>query len=1300
MHRIKKTYVWIMLMALIVSLFPAGLAQPVHADPGAPATYFIPDDLVLRQTSLLTTDSSGNQINRTNVYVSSISTLDVTGVYSYVSENTLKAKVEQLSSKTLADGTIEWVTDPTHFKDGNIVADTSSTAQKFKANKLPLFSGFNKITFSGSQNGITRTDVFYVLYDQIPYVTDLKMTGTSLGEVPLNEGSEAVSDKEMISIQGEVRNATDVTVSVNNDATLTSTLLPSGKFFSSGLKLTQGLNVLTINIKNGSDTMSVTRNVYYYNKKSPFVSLNLNYNAKNYSLLNNVPTVTDGSTAGTGIGRLTSVVLVEDTGDTFSSKGIVTIDGNPPTNLTIDKDVPIPAPDGVTPAYRLVTISMDTPDMNTKTSYRLGVAYGNNSNSYDIAYKYMAGVIGIDDIKYLKGYDPSKGLGSASQLPLSEVDSSTFYILVKADQDLTGNPELQAEYVPSGQPIDVSYVYAGPSAAQKIYKVTGLSSGQQKVQFHFKDSSANYPATISYAIKNNIYIENVRNGQVYEMDSSNKKTINVKGEYRDFDKLEKAELFINGIASSNVGVTFDVTDANRKFDLDLTVDTEGPLYYGENKIKFVGYSKDGRGNTTTVYTELRIYIVDTNVANITVFRPTLSLETPPSFNGLDLTQLTDNSQLNEITANSPEFVYNNDKYETTQLKYSLVIQGSGAKYVNLNLGTQKFFASSSNSDIDLTDTKMQTTKIIRSSFQYNNQTLYYDMAILNGKFVLRINDIPFETLGSQVYNLELINSTGARANQRLELTRVAEAFRILSPKATVDNRIVVNKNFVRFDIEAEGADKVIIGKEEATKRQDMNNRFVLDYVGLKPDKNNTVKIQVVRGKDTITQSIDIYYTGAVAVNSEFMTEKPATKYTAFNKALSLSFPKGTVLTSANVNVGEVAKFYPDNKLLFGIADPKDGVVERKNDYGNVININKDDRTPQGNTVIPLAEDLLEPFTSMIANYNFTRVSDIYWISGGLGEHGNVNSADYIPPSNGLPPHAYEYQNTKYNFKESAELQPDRKIIPSQRGTLTLGFNKSVVDEAGTTVTVFRFTDDARWENVGGVVDTKNNTITVPFDDFGYYVVMKQSRGFDDITKHPWARNILNALYAKGIMVNVQSSVFGADDLTTRGEFATLLVKGLNIPLNFDKNVQTFFDVDPAAKTDTWDFEHIETAARAGIVTGIGEGNFGVFEPITREDAAVMVARAMKLKLAANDDKLKATLDKSFLDSGKIGIYARPAIVAVTKAKVMSGEAVTLPGQKKASYNFNPQGSMTRAEAGKIAVELFKKSSKIFPANLS
>lgn len=1319
MQRTKKTYVWIMLVAMIVSLLPIGLTPQAHADGGTKATYFIPDDLALRQTALLTTDTSGTQIDRQNVFTSNSATLTFTGVYSHVSDSTLKVKVEQLSS--VQDNTgIKWVTDATHFKEGSIAVDTSSTtAQKFKVTNLPLFAGFNKITLYGSQNGINRSDVFFVLYDQVPYISDLKMTGSSLGEVPLSEGFEAVSDKEMVAVQGQVNNATAVTVSVNGGTAFDTTLLQNGKFFSSALKLNKGMNILTINVKNGSDAMSVTRTVYYYTKTDPFVTISMNHNGRDYNLLDNVPVVTNNGQTGVSEKLSVTVMIPDKIGTPFVDAGTVKV-GKLGSMQAVDlksgsvtvKDVPITTTDagGNKPAYRLVTLTFDGPPVDPAAigviqNFILEITYGTDvSMSKELNFQYAGDVTGIEDIKYLKGYEPGKNddLTKISQLPLTEVDTGTFYILVKADRD---NPSqtLNAEYTPSGDKLAVKYITNGTNAKEAVFRVDNISSGRQTVRFHFDNSNAYFNAVISYAIKNNIYIENVRNGQTFEIDSNDvtKTVIPIKGEYRNFDNLEKPEFFVNGISNKNLNIPFNL-DSQNKFSIDLKISNSGPLYYGENRIKFVGYSKDGRGNTTTITTELRIYISDTNIANITVFQPSLADDAKRlPISDLDLKTLDDNKVLAQMTARYPDFVYQDDKYVTTQQKYDLVIQGSGAEIINLNQGTQKLFSSEDNATIKgYLKAKQSNTVYATGDITFNGSTYQYDIAIYNGRFLLRVKNIPFVTLGSQIYNIELINSTGARANQRIEITRVAEPFRILSPKPTVGDRIIVNKNFVRFDIEAEGADKVIIDKQEAVKRPDLNNRFYLDYVGLKQDKTNKIKIQVVRGKDTINQTIEIFYTGAVGINSQYMNDKPANKYSVFNKALELSFPKGTVLKTAKVGTGEVTKYYPDNKLLFGIADPKDGVVERRNDYGNYINIDKDERTPKGESTIPLATDLTEPFTSIIDLYNFTRVSDIYWVSGGLGEHGTTSSADYMAPTNGLPPQSYEYNNTKFNFKESAELQPDRKLVPTQRGTLKLSFNKNVVDAAGTTVTVFRFTDKAKWENIGGVVDTKSNTVTVPFDEFGYYVVMKQSRGFDDITKHPWARDILNALYAKGIMVNVQPNAFGSDDLTTRGEFATLLVKGLNLPLNYDKNVQTFFDVVPDAKTDTWDFEHIETASRAGIITGMSEGNFGVLEPITREEAALMVARALKLKMSANDAKLKASLDKQFLDSGTISYYARPAVDAVMKAKVMSGQAVTLPGAKKPSYNFNPKSSMTRAEAGKIAVELFKKSSKIFPKNLS
>lgn len=1323
MQRIKKPFVWFMLAALIVTLFPPGIVQKANA--AQAANYFIPDDVTLRNTSQLTltpppSGSSDVQVGRHNqMFITTSSTATFTGTYTHVTEDSLKVKVERL---TLNTGTNIWEIDSSQFKNGNISRDTSSStySQKFKVTNLSLFPGFNRITLSGSQNGITREDTFYILYDQVPYVQDLKLMGSSYGTIYLNEGAEVVSDKDNVSISGEVKNATEVTVSVNGGIGLVTTLTQTGKFFSPSLNLSPGSNKIVIMIKSGADSVAIERSIYYFDKNKPFDTIKLEYGSKEYDVNNKVAVITDSTTPTLPVnGKIKFSVLLNDTGNKFgpagTGKGTVTLtdvnnSANVASNFTVVNETEVPAPDGVTKAYRIVDIEIPITFSSGDQKFNLNLQYDNIYTTFtNINFKYLPGEVGITSIKYGKDLATITGGGTLPDLDGTELDKDTFYIEVTADHDFNPN-DLTAVYMPKG---NVSLQLTPESSSlnsKQVYKVEGFSSGKQQVKFSIKGSSASKTVTVSYATKNYIYVEGLYDGQVISKDSSdsNQLILEINGEYRDFENLSSAQFFVNGIDNKKIvlpsgspSITFDPTTAKPKFSFKLPIDISGPLYYGENRIKFTGVSKDGKGNSRTVVKEIRIYIMDTNVSSITTFKPKV-FDQAVNFMGLSLVDTgSTNTDLMNILASSPEFKLTGDIYETSAQKYDLIIQGAGAKIINLLRGTESVFSSQLDaSSADLTETGMTSTERFTGT---TKSGLQYEMAVFNGKFLLRIKDISLDTLGSQVYNLELINTTGARTSQRLEVSRVLAPYRVLSPVATVGDQIIVNKNFVRFDIEAEGATKVIIGKDEAIRRTDLPDntpaRFIYDYVGLKPDKTTKIKIQIVRGTETLNETVEVYYTSAVAVDSQFMTEKSATKYSAFNKALELSFPKGTVLKTANVPEGSVTKFYPDNKLLFGIADPKNGIVERRNDYGNVFNIDKDDRTPNGLVTLTLPEDLVELFNSTAKTSNFTRVSNVYWINGGYGETGSGDT--YKPATNGLPPYSILPQfSTSQNFRDLIIREPQRKLVPSQRGTLKLTFDKNVVDAAGTTVTVFRFNENSEWENLGGAVDTKNNTITVPFDDFGYYVVMKQSRGFSDVTNHPWGRNILNALYSKGIMSNVQANAFGADDLTTRGEFATLLVKGLNIPLNYDNKVQTYFDVVPGAKTDTWEFKYIETASRAGIITGISEGYFGVEEPVSREQAAMMVARALKLQLPANDDKLNATLAKQFLDSGKIDRYARPAVQAVYKAKIMDGQVTTTTGKAKASYNFNPKNSMTRAEAGKIAVELLKKSTSIFPKNLS
>ncbi|RRJ62321.1 S-layer homology domain-containing protein [Paenibacillus oralis] len=1305
MLRKKTPLVWLLLLSLVISLVPIGLTPPAaQAATLKPTSYFTPDTAELRNTVDLTLDKSGTQISRDNVYHVTEAQLTVEGTYTKVTSSTLTANVQQLNWDPQQT---KWVEDATKIIPGVIQLDTDRPDNRFKAN-LTLHSGMNRVTFSGSQGLNERSESFYILFDKVPYLDELKVLDGS-SKLDLNQGARVVVQKNEITLQGKAQNATRINVSVNGGSALATTLLQDGTFFSPQLQMNPGLNDLSLVVQNGSDTLSFQYSLYYYDEKNPLVALYL-VDSSDYPqdlLGRETPIFTEGATQA----RLFAQLLIPDAGSSFAGSATVQLDSTTVTptyyeSFDIGSDgklspkggseIYIPSVSQNTPAYRMVTFEInplvfqtdanDSSIILQKQSHPLSITYGTKTINKSVDFQYMQGQTVITDLKYLNGYDGGDNIPSGEPLNGARVNSGEFYIMVTTNSKPNDAQNgLAANYMPlATQPISYEFVKS-KSDTQHIYKITGFQNGNQTVRFNYQGSTAYKDATISFASKNYIYVANLTDGQSYPIDSDASKFLPINGKYVDFDNLDSqyfiAEVFANGLkvkSTSSEGPDsgwLNKTSGEFSFNLEVNVDT-GPLVYGENRIVFTGSGTDSKGQTQQVKKELRIYIVDNNVSTIANFQPAVGKDRP-DFPPRDFG--SDDPQLSKIFNLTPDFTYKDKVYTTSLKTYDLVLRGSGAVKLNLNMGTKNILTAdipeNSSGDADV---------------KFADERYTYEFAGNRKDFIMRIHDLTNESPGTFIYTLELINETGAKTSQKLELVREAAPYRIISPQPTVGNQIIVNKNFVHFDIEAEGATEVKIDKEVAVARPDLGeNRFVLDYVGLKQDKSNKIKIEISRGGTKNTDTIEVFYTGAVGIDAQYMAPKVANKYSVFNKSLELNFPKGTILESTDTR--GIVKYYPQTKLLFGIADPSTGIVERRNDYGNVIGFpgtGEDSGIPSWS----IPDEYLLNFSSNYDTRNFSRVSDIYWISGGLGEQGDKGEANYKPATNGVVPYSVEA------LFGDPQIPAERKITPSQRGTLKLKFDGNVVDEAGTTVTVYRYTPNKKWVNVGGVVDSKNNTITVSFDEFGYYTVMKMRRGYSDITNHSWARNILNALYAKGIMNNVRFEQFGADDQTTRGEFATLLVKGLDLPMNTDDN-PTFADLVPGASSATWDYDHIETAARAGIVTGLSEGVFGPDQPITREQAAVMVARALKLKLPANDQKLKDALAKSFLDSGQIDTYAQPAIQAVTKGKIMAGLPVTQQGSKKASYNFNPKANMTRAEAGKIAVELLKKS-KLFPKNLS
>jgi hypothetical protein len=168
--------------------------------------------------------------------------------------------------------------------------------------------------------------------------------------------------------------------------------------------------------------------------------------------------------------------------------------------------------------------------------------------------------------------------------------------------------------------------------------------------------------------------------------------------------------------------------------------------------------------------------------------------------------------------------------------------------------------------------------------------------------------------------------------------------------------------------------------------------------------------------------------------------------------------------------------------------------------------------------------------------------------------------------------------------------------------------------------------------------------------------------FIDIS-NSWAKSYIEKLYASGILFARKNDLFEPASNITRGEFAAFLVNALGLELV--NNSIKYKDVSSEHKF----IDFIKVATYYGIIKGDDLGNFRPEENISRQDAAVIMERALKL---ANKIGRFETLD--FEDKSKISSYAYDSIRLIYGMKIMSGK----PGKI-----FDPKGFTTRAEAAKI-----------------
>lgn len=174
--------------------------------------------------------------------------------------------------------------------------------------------------------------------------------------------------------------------------------------------------------------------------------------------------------------------------------------------------------------------------------------------------------------------------------------------------------------------------------------------------------------------------------------------------------------------------------------------------------------------------------------------------------------------------------------------------------------------------------------------------------------------------------------------------------------------------------------------------------------------------------------------------------------------------------------------------------------------------------------------------------------------------------------------------------------------------------------------------------------------------------------FRDLDNYDWAVHQIRALVAAGVVNGVSEYSFAPGDMVTREQFVKMLVEAFDLT---GSAKISFTD----ANENEWYYPYLQTAFANKIVNGVSETEFGVGQPITREQMATMVYRVCRSLEIQLGDALKL-----FDDDAYVSDYAKTAVGTMAANGIINGVGNNL---------FAPLENAERAAAAVLIYNVMK-----------
>ncbi|GLX68712.1 esterase-like activity of phytase family protein [Paenibacillus glycanilyticus] len=268
------------------------------------------------------------------------------------------------------------------------------------------------------------------------------------------------------------------------------------------------------------------------------------------------------------------------------------------------------------------------------------------------------------------------------------------------------------------------------------------------------------------------------------------------------------------------------------------------------------------------------------------------------------------------------------------------------------------------------------------------------------------------------------------------------------------------------------------------------------------------------------------------------------------------------------------------------------------------------------------------------------------------------------------------------FRVEAVSKSGQSVPVSFGGTYvtrSIPVNGIVDPSRATGVMLDEATNELKF--VPTVFETKDGLTTAVMKRNGnsVYAVVQSDKSFNDIASY-WAKSDITLLANKLVIEGTINGKFEPNRNISRAEFAALIVRALG--LTPEQSQQSFSDVSSGA----WYANEVGAAVNAGIINGYNDNAFHPNAPITREEMAVILVRALNftkvdLSVAASE---QTSIIGSFKDAAKVG-WSKPEVAAAVKAGLLNGYA---------NQTLVPQGNATRGESAALIKRMLVKAGFI------